>query len=123
MEVYFPPSEIEDEIYQQMAERRLFEIPRPYLQLTKKIGEGEFGEVYQGKWNSPNGEEEVAIKVLKDGSSEREKIKLLQEAVVMGQFMHPHVVKFYGILTLTDPVSTPSTPAHHKVITCTPTPT
>jgi serine/threonine protein kinase len=104
VDVYCPPSEVEEEIYRQMSERRVFEIPRPYVELTKKIGEGEFGEVYQGVWSSPSGQEEVAVKVTKNNSSEKDKIKLLQEAVTVGQFSHPHVVKLYGALTLNDPI-------------------
>jgi len=104
-EVYFPPSEKEEEIYQQMAERKMCEIPRPLVKLKYKLGEGEFGVVYKGQWYSHTGNREVAVKVMRDGSTEKDKIKVLQEAVIMGQFFHQHVVQFYGILTLMEPVS------------------
>lgn len=104
-EVYFPPSEKEEEIYQQMAERKMCEIPRPLIKLQYKLGEGEFGVVYKGQWYSHTGNREVAVKVMRDGSTEKDKIKVLQEAVIMGQFSHQHVVQFYGILTLMEPVS------------------
>lgn len=108
-EVYFPPSEKEEEIYQQMAERKMCEIPRPLIKLQHKLGEGEFGVVYRGLWYSHSGNREVAVKVMRDGSTEKDKIKVLQEAVIMGQFSHQHVVKFYGILTLMEPVSVDDT--------------
>ena len=104
-EVYFPPSEKEEEIYQQMAERKMCEIPRPLIKLQYKLGEGEFGVVYKGQWYSHTGNREVAVKVMRDGSTEKDKSKVLQEAVIMGQFSHQHVVQFYGILTLMEPVS------------------
>ena len=47
-------------------------------------GEGEFGSVYRGEWQSPMGCVEVAVKVSKDGLDPSEKVKLLQEAAVMG---------------------------------------
>ena len=45
---------------------------------------------------------EVAVKVLKD---ESEKVKLLKEAAIMGQFAHPNIVQLYGLTTITEPVS------------------
>ena len=45
---------------------------------------------------------EVAVKVLKN---ESEKVKLLKEAAIMGQFAHPNIVQLYGLTTITEPVS------------------
>ena len=104
-DVYCPPSENEEEIYQQMAERKMSEIPRPLIKLKQELGKGEFGVVYRGLWYSQSGNKEVAVKVMRDESTDKDKIKILQEAVIMGQFSHQHVVKFYGILTLMEPVS------------------
>ena len=41
-----------------------WEIPKTSLRLIKKIGHGQFGEVYEGLWNNTT---PVAIKTLKSG--------------------------------------------------------
>ena len=65
------------------------------------LGEGQFGKVMKGTWLGPE-HIEVAVKVLKD---ESEKVKLLKEAAIMGQFAHPNIVQLYGLTTVTKPVS------------------
>ena len=59
----------------------------------------------KGIWQSRAGAKDVAIKMLKKGSSEEEKVKLLQEAAINGQFRHINVVKLLGVVTLDEPVS------------------
>lgn len=41
---------------------------------------------------------DVAVKSLIQSSSEIDKIKLLQEAAIMGQFQHPNIVKLFGVM-------------------------
>ena len=48
---------------------------------------------------------EVAVKVSKDNLEPGERVKLLQEAAVMGQFLHPLMVHLFGVVTLGQPVS------------------
>lgn len=48
---------------------------------------------------------EVAIKTLKEGASQEDKVKFLQEAAIMGQFSHPNIVQLYGVVTEGEPVS------------------
>lgn len=70
------------------------------------IGEGQFGTVSQGIWRSENSYVlEVAVKTLKAGSEEKDKVKFLQEATIMAQFKHPNVVTLYGVVSSGDPVS------------------
>ena len=69
------------------------------------LGEGEFGTVHKGVWQSPVGGMEVAVKQLRPGASEEEKVKFLQEAAINGQFRHPNVVKLMGVVTAGEPVS------------------
>ena len=57
-------------------------------------------------WASPDGRHEVAIKMLKPDATEEDRLKLLQEAAIMGQFNHKNVVAVKGVVTLGDPVST-----------------
>ena len=48
-------------------------------------------------------DEEVAVKSMKNGASEEERVKFLQEATIMGQFNHPNVLNILGIV-LDDPL-------------------
>ena len=56
-------------------------------------------------WSISGTTKEVAVKTLKPGSSENDRVRFLQEAATMGQFNHPYIVKLYGVVTLEDPVS------------------
>ena len=47
---------------------------------------------------------QVAVKQVLPNAPSAERVKLLQEAAIMGQFSHPYVVKLYGLITLKDPV-------------------
>ena len=71
----------------------------------KTIGSGEFGNVYKAAWSISGTTKEVAVKTMKPDSSENDRVRFLQEAAIMGQFNHPHVVKLYGVVTIGDPVS------------------
>ena len=55
-------------------------------------------------WQAQKEEIEVAVKTLKPGASEIDKIKFLQEAAIMGQFNHPNVVKLHAVVTVGEPV-------------------
>lgn len=82
------------------------EIPPSHIQLHKAIGEGEFGEVYSGKYFS-SGEKtsrKVAVKTLKSGASKKNRTDFLLEASIMGQFSHPNVISLVGVVTRSDPV-------------------
>ncbi len=70
------------------------------------LGSGQFGTVYKGVLESPEkGEVDVAVKTLKEGSGEEDRVKFLQEATIMGQFKHYNVVKTFGVVKNGEPVS------------------
>ena len=69
------------------------------------IGSGQFGEVCKAIWSMGNNKLDMAVKTLKPGASENDKVKFLQEAAIMGQFNHSNVIKTYGVVTLGEPVS------------------
>jgi len=71
----------------------------------ESLGSGQFGVVNRGKWQSEMGQLDVAIKMLKGGTSEAEKVKFLQEAAINGQFRHPNVVQLHGVVTVGEPVN------------------
>ena len=56
-------------------------------------------------WSISGSTKEVAVKTLKPGSSENDRVRFLQEAAIMGQFNHQHVMRLYGVVTVGDPVS------------------
>ena len=70
------------------------------------MGTGQFGKVYQGEWTALELKKVgIAVKTLKEGAGEGDKVKFLQEAAIMGQFSHSNVVKLYGVITEGEPVS------------------
>ena len=78
-----------------------------HCRLGDLLGSGQFGTVYKGVLGSGEGggEVEVAVKTLKEGSGEEDRVKFLQEAAIMGQFKHHNVVTMHGVVTEGEPVS------------------
>lgn len=77
------------------------------IERNKKLGEGAFGEVWEGTLNLGvfRGYIPVAIKTLHSGNiSTDERIKFLREANLMLKLNHPNIIKFYGVATLKDPI-------------------
>ena len=75
-----------------------------FSRISTRIGSGQFGEVHKAVWSVSGTTKELAVKMLKPGSKEDEKLKVLQEAAIMGQFFHPYVVRLYGVVTVGEPV-------------------
>ncbi len=46
----------------------------------------------------------MAVKTLKEGASEEDRVKFLQEAAIMGQFKHTNVVTMHGVIKEREPV-------------------
>ncbi|XP_042319759.1 focal adhesion kinase 1 isoform X9 [Sceloporus undulatus] len=81
-------------------EARDYEIQRERIELGRCIGEGQFGDVHQGVYMTPeNPAMAVAIKTCKNCTSDSVREKFLQEALTMRQFDHPHIVKLIGVIT------------------------
>ena len=70
-----------------------------------QLGSGQFGEVYRALWSFRDHQMQLAVKVLKHSATEADKLKLLQEAAIMGQFRHPYIIKLHGVVTVGEPVS------------------
>ncbi|XP_013077810.1 focal adhesion kinase 1 isoform X7 [Biomphalaria glabrata] len=84
---------------------RDYEIPRDHLRLVEILGEGQFGDVYKGMFFDKTGTQvPVAIKTCKEDGEECMAEKFLEEAYIMQQFDHPHIVKLIGICSDTAPV-------------------
>ena len=73
--------------------------------IHERLGAGHFAIVHRGTWRLPGGEQEVAVKELNCSAVEEDRVKFLQEAVIMGQFHHTNVVKLHGVVTFNEPVS------------------
>ena len=73
--------------------------------INDSLGSRQFGLVNKGVWSSPHGNIDVALKTLNDDASQRDRVKFLQEAAIMGQFKHLNVVQLYGIILQGQPVS------------------
>ncbi|XP_046995881.1 leukocyte tyrosine kinase receptor isoform X3 [Schistocerca americana] len=78
----------------------LKDIPRDHLRLIKALGQGAFGEVYQGFYKHRSGdavEMPVAVKTLPELSTSQAETDFLMEALIMSKFNHPNIVHFIGV--------------------------
>ncbi|XP_068432680.1 tyrosine-protein kinase Blk [Clinocottus analis] len=71
-----------------------WEIPRDTLRMVKKLGAGQFGEVWMGYYKNT---QKVAVKTLKEGTMEPE--AFLQEANLMKQLQHERLVRLHAVVT------------------------
>lgn len=76
-----------------------WEIPRSSLQLIRKLGSGNFGDVWYGKWK---GTTEVAVKTLKPGTMAPS--AFLQEATIMKKFRHEKLVSLFAVCSKEEPI-------------------
>ncbi|CAO2578263.1 Tyrosine-protein kinase HCK, partial [Lemmus lemmus] len=75
-------------------EKDAWEIPRESLQLEKKLGAGQFGEVWMATYNKHT---KVAVKTMKPGSMSVE--AFLAEANLMKTLQHDKLVKLHAVVT------------------------
>nr|XP_056709381.1 tyrosine-protein kinase Blk [Euleptes europaea] len=71
-----------------------WEIPRESLKLIKKLGAGQFGEVWMGYYKN---NVKVAVKTLKEGSMAPD--AFLAEANLMKKLQHSKLVRLYAVVT------------------------
>ena len=75
-----------------------WEIDKQSLRLVRQLDAGEFGEVWEGQWNTKTA---VAVKILQPGIIRMD--KLLQESTIMIRLRHPKLVQLYAICTKEEP--------------------
>uniref|UniRef100_A0A9L0SP43 Tyrosine-protein kinase n=1 Tax=Equus caballus TaxID=9796 RepID=A0A9L0SP43_HORSE len=75
-------------------EKDAWEIPRESLKMEKKLGAGQFGEVWMATYNKHT---KVAVKTMKPGSMSVE--AFLAEANLMKTLQHDKLVKLYAVVT------------------------
>ena len=76
-----------------------WEIDRKSIRFVKKLGAGQFGEVWMGIWN---GTTEVAVKTLKPGTMDAS--EFLAEAALMKKLRHPKLIQLYAVCTAEEPI-------------------
>jgi hypothetical protein len=101
---FWTPGQSNEDVLQQMSRFRFLEIPLSTLKLGSQIARHDTSIMYKAEWNSPLGEFEVAVKSLSDKADSKDTLCLLREAAALGQFKHVNVVRFYGVVTLHEPV-------------------
>uniref|UniRef100_A0A1E1XKZ7 Tyrosine-protein kinase n=1 Tax=Amblyomma sculptum TaxID=1581419 RepID=A0A1E1XKZ7_AMBSC len=79
--------------------RDQWEIERSSLKFVRKLGQGQFGEVWEGLWNNTT---PVAIKTLKPGTMDPK--DFLAEAQIMKKLRHQKLVQLYAVCTLEEPI-------------------
>ncbi|XP_062376653.1 tyrosine-protein kinase Lyn-like [Sardina pilchardus] len=76
-----------------------WEISKDTLQMVKKLGAGQFGEVWMAIYNKTT---KVAVKTLKEGTMTVE--AFMQEAELMKGLQHDRLVRLYAVITKTPPI-------------------
>uniref|UniRef100_A0A665UUB5 non-specific protein-tyrosine kinase n=1 Tax=Echeneis naucrates TaxID=173247 RepID=A0A665UUB5_ECHNA len=94
--------EILDERPKSGLSKIYYGIDRNDIVLGRILGEGFFGEVYDGFYKKDGERINVAVKTCKDCSPDVME-KFMSEAVIMKNLDHPHIVKLIGIIE-EDPV-------------------
>ncbi|CAL1682570.1 unnamed protein product [Lasius platythorax] len=79
-------------------------IEKKQITLGNLLGSGAFGKVHQGILKNFEGSDTmpVAIKMLPENATSREKMEFLEEANRMSDFRHKHVLKLLGICVDTE---------------------
>ena len=76
-----------------------WEIDRRTIQMVRRLGAGQFGEVWEALWN---GTTSVAVKTLKPGTMSPH--EFLQEASLMKRLRHPKLIQLYAVCTDEEPI-------------------
>ncbi|ETN81339.1 hypothetical protein RB195_004282 [Necator americanus] len=76
-----------------------WEIDRRSILFIKQIGAGQFGEVWEGRWNNTV---PVAVKKLKSGTADP--VDFLAEAQIMKRLRHPKLLTLYAVCTKDQPI-------------------
>jgi serine/threonine protein kinase len=84
-----------------------WELTQEEIEITKKLGEGAFGEVSLGKLSRKSSNEvlNVAIKSSKLKALTKDQVSdIMYEARIMRMFEHPNVIKIHGVSALKEPI-------------------
>jgi len=76
-----------------------WEISRRDIKLIRRLGHGQFGDVWEGVWNDNVA---VAVKTLKPGSMNP--TDFLAEASIMKKLRHANLIQLYAVCTIEEPI-------------------
>ncbi|KAF4528011.1 hypothetical protein B566_EDAN002194 [Ephemera danica] len=80
---------------------RDYELQRDQVELGEIIGEGQFGDVHKGVFRGRDGTAvPVAVKTCKADADLATAEKFLEEAYIMQQFDHPHIIRLIGVCSV-----------------------
>ena len=85
----------------------MLEIPRQDIAIIRQLGAGHSGTVSKALLNNQLFKSGlvVAVKsVLESGTSQADRVHMLQEAAVMSKLSHDNIVKLIGVVTVGEPV-------------------
>ncbi|XP_054275382.1 focal adhesion kinase 1-like isoform X7 [Macrosteles quadrilineatus] len=74
-----------------------YELTRVQVELAEIIGEGQFGDVHKGTCKVRDNVVPVAVKTCKADADMATAEKFLEEAYIMQQFEHPHIIRLIGV--------------------------
>uniref|UniRef100_A0A6A7FQF2 Tyrosine-protein kinase n=1 Tax=Hirondellea gigas TaxID=1518452 RepID=A0A6A7FQF2_9CRUS len=94
-----PCVQVEKPVTGGLSHRDQWEIERSSLKFVRKLGHGQFGEVWEGLWNNTT---PVAIKTLKPGTMDPK--DFLAEAQIMKKLRHSKLIQLYAVCTLEEPI-------------------
>lgn len=80
-------------------EKDAWEVSRESLELEKKLGAGQFGDVWLATYN---GHTQVAVKTMKPGTMSPE--AFLEEANLMKTLQHDRLVRLHAVVTQEEPI-------------------
>ncbi|KAM9719601.1 tyrosine-protein kinase Lyn [Menidia menidia] len=76
-----------------------WEVPKEAIKMVRKLGAGQFGEVWMAFYNSST---TVAVKTLKPGTMTVQ--AFMEEANIMKTLQHKRLVRLYAVVTKTEPI-------------------
>ncbi|CAF1245233.1 unnamed protein product [Rotaria sordida] len=76
-----------------------WEISRRDIKLIRRLGHGQFGDVWEGVWSD---NVSVAVKTLKPGSMNP--TDFLTEASIMKKLRHANLIQLYAVCTIEEPI-------------------
>ncbi|XP_026323679.1 tyrosine-protein kinase transmembrane receptor Ror-like [Hyposmocoma kahamanoa] len=82
-------------------------LDRNALNFLEEVGEGCFGKVHKGLLRTVNGEEVVAIKVLKESAGRSAEEDFVREVSIMSAFRHPNILTLVGVVYRDDISASP----------------
>ncbi|XP_069947948.1 tyrosine-protein kinase Src42A isoform X2 [Cherax quadricarinatus] len=79
--------------------RDAWEIPKEQIEITRRLGSGQFAIVYEGLWNKTV---PVAIKTFKQGKMNPQ--DFLKEAQLLKSLRHPKLLQLYAVSSREEPI-------------------